>query len=334
MFNKLKPRIKIYYCIAIIMSMSLLAGCDFFDTLKEAWEDSYVIDYEDDDKMMIADDIASIPSPTYIPYENLEACADTSGEPIEQTNYVDEFGNDIPIEIYPGKDSNKNVLFSIITLDETLYKDRLDIILKDTKILIDTYSSNCGKLLIAYLDKETTIAEWYARIDLEDDEDDLTIITSLDYMSYLNSTCLGKFTVDTNNEAYYFYNCSVSIDLYDTDIYDKLPDSTELTLADRQRKTKSELNKDIYNLLEYHAYNHSMKYNVYDEDTELTVIFYPQNGELKTYEVSEAEISMVFSEIYNISKDYYDTTGIYLYDEKGGKTIYSKVNNEVDTNKL
>lgn len=324
----MKKCILILFCA--LLCMSCFTGCVLLDTVKDTVENgSYVKDYKKDVKN-IYDNSEAASMIALIPSENFSTYADTSSSAIEQNVYTDDFDNQVTVELYPSQNTNKCILIAQILIDEKTYKDNLNVIIKDTKSIIDTYKDKCEKILAIGVNSSTSTIEWYTRIDFEDKEDDLTLIAIKDYVSYLNS--IIDMDIEENE---YWYTCEIPIDLYDLDIYNELDGVNEFTASDIQRKNAGEINSNILDTIEYLTYNYDLKYEIYPKDNNLTIIMYPKGeNKLDKNDIDILSISDLFTSTYNSAKDYYDDVIIILRESKDDDVIYETRNDEVTVDEI
>ena len=110
-------------------------------------------------------------------------------------------------------------------------------------------------MVVAY-DSNNGLMEWYANIDVDSKSNDRTIMAVGDYISYINAVT-SDFSVENQN---YFYDWAITKDIYDIDIFDELDGANEYTSADLQRQTKSKIDRETLNAIEYHSYNYNLDY--------------------------------------------------------------------------
>ena len=120
-------------------------------------------------------------------------------------------------------------------------------------------------MVVAY-DSNNGLMEWYANIDVDSKSNDRTIMAVGDYISYINAVT-SDFSVENQN---YFYDCTITKDIYDIDIFVELDGANEYTSADLQRQTKSKIDRETLNAIEYHSYNYNLDYKVYLDNKSMT----------------------------------------------------------------
>lgn len=323
--------------IALCMLISM-ASCDTIDKMIENTKDIFenggiVSDYDKGIKNILSADSTALSLYTYIPTENLSTYADTESAEAKVLEKKDSFENDIAIYEFPALDNSEdNIIYMQILLDEISYKDRLNVILTDTAEVMKEYKNNSSRLMVVAYDSNNGLMEWYANIDVDSKSNDRTIMAVGDYISYINAVT-SDFSVENQN---YFYDCTITKDIYDIDIFDELDGANEYTSADLQRQTKSKIDRETLNAIEYHSYNYNLDYKVYldNKDTLLTVHLYPLEGELDKNNVDAWSVSEVVNDINKSAATKYKDVEIYIFKSNGGKSIFAMENGEITYNDL
>lgn len=250
---------------------------------------------------------------------------------------TDEFGNQISLEAFD-TDGNPEMLECVTVsfcISDLYYKDRLNVILKDTKKYIDFYTGKSRHLLFIVYDNKSTLLEWFADIPLEEGGRDEIFITVSDYVSYLyHITSLTDISIDDNEG---FYTCKAEKNIYDIDVLTELNGKNDYTAGDVQRKNKSILDKDTKSAVDYWAFEYQLDYSVYFSSDEKQVYFYvcPQ-GKDELYGTKGKNIlDNLSADTNKFSSHVYDTTKIIAYSKANKKKkVYQTENGKVTLNKL
>ena len=80
------------------------------------------------------------------------------------------------------------------------------------------------------------------------------------WATYSINAVTSDFSVENQN---YLYDCTIIKDIYDIDIFDELDGANEYTSVDLQRQTKSKIDRETLNAIEYHSYNYNLDYKMY-----------------------------------------------------------------------
>lgn len=295
---------------------SLLTGCSALSFIKEAWEDAsnFASDYDDGLKSLSnysGNDLTAFMS---LPERRLKDFADMSSG--EKKNMKDFFNNDMESILYSSKDAGKGqVLYVNTELKSGTYnKDRLNCILKDTKMILDTYKDSCNQLFIIFRDSKSYIS-WYTFIDNISDNN-VSFICCEDYINYIKYIYSAYFSIENKD---YFYQCKIPFDVYDIDIDKEFKDS-QLTSADMQIQYKQTVPSDIVSCLDEGTQDFEFVYEIYpdDEENSLTVIMYPEEGKSK-----KDNMYGFWSRLISLISDKYEHYSIIRRISKDGEVVHN-----------